>query len=217
MPPLRHPAWWYTGGSLKKRPILSALAPYVRRLDALGYAVDQIARILGIRAGRRGGVPGTHQAREDAAWLAPVASESRPASTQPLVSGSNVEPPPPIARPGWSLPLAMTMPVASRSPRRRPSSCSTRSTTAVIEAVPPVPWEGPPSPHATARHKLTELEVGEIRQRHLAGWSVYELAAGYEVSRNTIYAALPCPADRQTEPRQVHAAYPAYSAPVRLH
>jgi hypothetical protein len=72
-----------------------------------------------------------------------------------------------------------------------------------VEAPPPArePWDGPTSPFG-GKPKLTEEEALEVRHKRAAGWSVYELADAYEVTRNTIYRSLrlttdlpplPCP------------------------
>ena len=68
----------------------------------------------------------------------------------------------------------------------------------VAETPPPArSWEGPANVTG-GTPKLTEAQALEVCAKRVAGWSVYELADAYEVTRNTIYRVLrstplPCP------------------------
>jgi hypothetical protein len=148
-----------------RRQILAQTATKVYRLHELHYSPSAIARILDVRV----------KAVEDLLrrWVpmrraALVRARSRPEQSR-IRARPRCEPPPaPPAIP------------ADEAWRYRDGPAPTDPPPARIA------WDGPTSPFG-GHVKLTEAQALEVCAKRAAGWSIYELADAYEVTRNTIY------------------------------
>jgi hypothetical protein len=202
--PVRIPAWFHTCGPLRARSIRNETATYLRRLhEVLAFPVDRIAAILVLKP---------KAVADFISRLTPAPLGSAPSLVRPRSASEQRRVDATLRRRGLRRRSSADRPVAPRGachddegshplPPAAPPAVELHQVE--VEVPPPArePWDGPTSPFG-GQPKLTEAQALEVCAKRAAGWSVYELADAYEVTRNTIYRLLrlttyppplPCP------------------------